>query len=194
MTRKRLELDARRAQLLALGLSAFSTKSYDAVSIDDLAQLAGVSKGLLYHYFPSKRDLYVATVREAADQLLSRILPDAGLLPLDQLRHGVDAYLQYVRENADAYLSLMQSGVGRDREVHAIVERTRQRFVQTMLERIGSVKLSALQRVSVRGWVGMVEAASLDWLKHSDVSRSELGALLVNALIQTLQLGATPSP
>jgi AcrR family transcriptional regulator len=190
MPRKRLELDERRAQLLSLGLSEFSTKSYDAVSIDDLAQLAGVSKGLLYHYFPSKRDLYVATVREAAEQLLSRIVPDPALAPLDQLSRGVDAYLQYVGENADAYLSLMQSGVGRDREVHAIVERTRQRFVQVMLDRAGPVNLSPVQRVLVRGWVGMVEAASLDWLKHPNVPREQLSGLLVNALLHTFQRGS----
>lgn len=192
MPRKRLELDERRAQLLALGLSAFSTKSYDSVSIDDLAQSAGVSKGLLYHYFPSKRDLYVATVREAAEQLLSRIVPDPTLSPLEQLSFGVDAYLAYVSENADAYLSLMQSGVGRDREVHAIVERTRQRFVQVMLDRAGPIQLSPVQRVLVRGWVGMVEAASLDWLKQPSVERKELRGVLVGALLHALQRPSLP--
>lgn len=186
MPRKRLDLDERRAQLLALGLTAFSTRSYDAVSIDDLAQSAGVSKGLLYHYFPSKRDLYVATVREAAEQLLSRIMPDPGLSPQEQLLHGVDAYLEYVGNNADAYLSLMQSGVGRDREVHAIVERTRQRFVQALLDRAGPIQLSPVQRVLLRGWVGMVEAASLDWLRQPTVPRAELSASLVSALVHAM--------
>src|SRR5690349_1590871 len=126
MPRKRLDLDERRAQLLALGLSAFSTRSYDAVSIDDLAQSAGVSKGLLYHYFPSKRDPYAATGREAAAQLRSRSRPDPPMSPQAQLLNGVDAYCAYVGATAAAYLSMLQSGVRRDRAVHAIVERTRQ--------------------------------------------------------------------
>lgn len=186
--RRRLELDERRAQLLALGLSAFSKNSYDDVSIDALAQSAGVSKGLLYHYFPSKRELYVATVREAAEQLLARIVPEPQLQPLDQLTHGVDAYLSYVQENADAYLSLMQSGVGRDREVHEIVERTRHQFVELLLARAGKSQLNALTRTLVRGWVGMVEAASLDWLEHQSAPRSDLTHLLVRVLLSTLQL------
>jgi AcrR family transcriptional regulator len=186
--RRRLELDERRAQLLALGLSAFSKNSYDDVSIDALAQSAGVSKGLLYHYFPSKRDLYVATVRAAAEQLLARIAPDPSLEPLEQVRHGVDAYLSYVQENADAYLSLMQSGVGRDREVHAIVERTRHSFVELLLVRAGEPQLSLLTRILVRGWVGMVEAASLDWLQQQSVTRGELTDVLVRVLLTTLQL------
>jgi AcrR family transcriptional regulator len=189
--RRRLELDERRAQLLALGLTAFSKNSYDDVSIDALAQSAGVSKGLLYHYFPSKRDLYVATVHEAAEQLLARIVPEPSLAPLDQLSHGVDAYLSYVQENADAYLSLMQSGVGRDREVHAIVERTRDQFVELLLARAGAAQLDPLTRTLVRGWVGMVEAASLDWLQHQSAARSELTSLLVRVLLSTLQLRPT---
>jgi AcrR family transcriptional regulator len=189
--RRRLELDERRAQLLALGASAFSKNSYDDVSIDALAQSAGVSKGLLYHYFPSKRDLYVATVQAAAEQLLLRIAPDRSLDPLGQLAYGVDAYLCYVQENADAYLSLMQSGVGRDREVHAIVEGTRDRFVELVLAHSDDTQLSALTRTLVRGWVGMVEAASLDWLQHQSAARGELANLLVRVLLSTMQLRPT---
>jgi AcrR family transcriptional regulator len=186
--RRRLELDERRAQLLSLGLSAFSKNSYDDVSIDALAQSAGVSKGLLYHYFPSKRDLYVATVQSAAEQLISRIVPDATLSPLEQLSHGVDAYLAYVQENADAYLSLMQSGIGRDREVYTIVERTRDRFVELLLSRSGATELNVLSRTLLRGWVGMVEAAALDWLQHQSAARGELRDVLVRVLLATLQL------
>lgn len=191
--RKRLELDERKAQLLALALSAFSTKSYDDVSIDDIAQAGGVSKGLLYHYFPSKRDLYLATVREAAEQLMARIVPDPRLSPIEQVTHGLDAYLAYVQGNADAYLSLMQSGVGRDQEVSSLVERTRVQFVNVMMERAGQALLNPLQRTLVRGWVGMVEAVSLDWLKTQSTTRQELTRLLVRTLLHTLQLGAEKS-
>jgi len=187
--RKRLELDERRAQLLSLALAAFSTKSYDDVSIDELAQAAGVSKGLLYHYFPSKRDLYLTTVREAAEQLMARIVPDPSLGPLEQVSRGVDAYLLYVHDNADAYLSLMQSGIGRDQEVYAIVEHTRHEFVNVVFERAGQALLNPLQRTLVRGWVGMVEAASLDWLKTESVGREELTRLLVKTLLYSVQLG-----
>ena len=70
--RARLDVDERRRQLVELGLDLFGSRSYDEVSIDELAAAAGISKGLLYHYFPTKRDFYVATVREAAAQLVAR--------------------------------------------------------------------------------------------------------------------------
>ena len=63
--RIRLDNDARRAQLLELGQKAFAERTYDEVSIDDIARAAGISKGLLYHYFPTKRDLYVTLTADA---------------------------------------------------------------------------------------------------------------------------------
>lgn len=193
--RKRLELDERRSQLLTLARNAFATKSYDDVSIDELSQAAGVSKGLLYHYFPSKRDLYIATIRAAADQLWARTVPDPSLPPRDQVFRAVDGYLRYAEENAPAFVALMQSGIGRDREVHSIVEDVRQRFIDVTLERMGLDAVPPILSTLVRGWLGMVEAASLDWIERRSVPREELMRLLVKTLLYTLQLGvAAHSP
>lgn len=187
--RKRLELPERREQLLRLAVKAFSEKSYDDVSIDELAQGAGVSKGLLYHYFPSKRELYVETVRAAADQLIDRVLPDATLSVRDQIARGLDGYLSFVEQNAQAYTSLIQSGIGRDDQVSTIIDGTRVRFVRVMLERGGESLLNPAQQTLLRGWVGMVEAASLDWIKHRSMSREQLTKFLLKSLLYTLQLG-----
>jgi AcrR family transcriptional regulator len=186
--RKRLELDERRSQLLALARRAFASKSYDEVSIDELSQAAGVSKGLLYHYFPSKRDLYVATVRAAAEQLWERTVPDPALPQREQLFRGVDGYLRYVEENAQAFVSLMQSGIGRDDEVHAIVDGVRQRFMDVTLERMGFSVVPPIARTLVRGWVGMVEATSVAWAEQHSVPREEILRVLVKTLLYTLQL------
>ncbi len=187
--RKRLELPERREQLLRLAIQAFSHKSYDDVSIDELAQGAGVSKGLLYHYFPSKRELYVATVRAAADRLIERVLPDPTLSVRDQIAHGLDGYLSFVEQNAQSYTSLIQSGIGRDDEVSTIIDGTRVRFVHVMLERGGESLLNPAQQTLLRGWVGMVEAASLDWVKRRSMTREQLTKFLLKSLLYTLQLG-----
>jgi AcrR family transcriptional regulator len=188
--RRRLDIDERRAQLLALAREAFAARSYDDVSIDALAQAAGVSKGLLYHYFPSKRDLYVATVEVAAQQLLSQTVPDPAVSPRQQVFDGVAGYLRYVEQNAAAFVGLMQSGIGRDQEVYAIIENVRERFVDVIMERLGGALTTPVQRTLVRGWVGMVEAASLEWLEEKPVSREDMTRLLVKTLLYTLQLGA----
>src|SRR5256714_11614071 len=110
--RVRLDLDARREQLMRIGLELFSTNSYDAVSIDEIAARAGISKGLLYHYFPSKREFYVAGVRAAAAQLRDVVEPDPELPPPERLRVSLEAYLDYVEHHAEGYIALMRGGIG----------------------------------------------------------------------------------
>ncbi len=188
--RKRLELEERRAQLLALASLAFSAKSYDDVSIDELAQAAQVSKGLLYHYFPSKRHLYIAIIREGAGKLTAQTVPDPALPPRDQVFLGVDGYLRFVEENSAMFLTLLQGGIGRDREVYDLVEQVRRSFVDLTLARIGQSLATPAQRTLVRGWVGMVEAASVDWVEHPSLTRAALTKLLVKTLLYTLQIGA----
>src|SRR3954469_5977575 len=83
--RARLSTDARREQLVALGIDIFSERPFDEVSIDGIAAAAGISKGLLYHYFPSKRDFYVAVIRSAADEMQALTEPDPALEPRDRL-------------------------------------------------------------------------------------------------------------
>ena len=80
--RARLSTDARRQQLVALGGEMFSERPFDDVSIDDIAAAAGISKGLLYHYFPSKRDFYIAVVRHSADEMEAITETDPRLAPL----------------------------------------------------------------------------------------------------------------
>lgn len=190
-TRARLEVDERRAQLLALGLEAFASRPYDEVSVDDVARAAGTSKGLLYHYFSNKRAFYVAVVGEAARQLLDQTQADPTLAPVDRARAGLDAYLAYVERHAAAYAALLRGGIGTDPAVAAVVERTRAEFVTRALSSIEPPPHPPRLRLTLRGWVGFVEATSLDWVEHRDVTRDELRELLLTALLALL---AAPPP
>lgn len=192
--RKRLQLDDRRAQLLALGLKLFSERAYDDVSIDDIAEQAGISKGLLYHYFGSKRELYVATVREAAALLERRIAPDPAL-PLEaRAGAGIDAYLAFVEERAGAFAALMRSGLGVDPEVSAIVEETRGRIVTILLENLGLSEPRPAFRFALRSWVGLVEAASLAWIDRRDVGRDAVAQLALQSLHACVLIAASLDP
>lgn len=193
-TRTRLQVDERRAQLLALGLRLFSERSYDEVSIDDIAREAGVSKGLLYHYFGGKRAFYVACVENAAELLLARIAPDLTLPESERARAGLEAYLDFVEEHEAAYLALMRSGIGNDPEVAAILERTRTVIVRRMLDGMGLDESRAVFRTAARSWVGQVEAASVDRLDHRDLSRESVVRLLIGALWGTLMMAKTLDP
>ncbi|MEI8258006.1 MAG: helix-turn-helix domain-containing protein [Deltaproteobacteria bacterium] len=185
-TRVRLGVDERRAQLLALGLAAFSERAYDAVSIDDLARHAGISKGLLYHYFPTKRDYYAATLRLAAVQLMASTDSDVRLPPLERLLHGLDAYLAYVEDHALAYTALFRGGIGSDPAVAEIVEATRTEFLQRVLSGLEVARPSALMRLALRGWLGFVEAASLEWVERRGATRAALRDTMAAVLGETI--------
>ena len=132
--RARLSTDARREQLVALGVEMFSERPFDEVSIDDIAASAGISKGLLYHYFPSKRDFYVAVVRHSADEMQAVTETDPDLAPLERLSAGLDRYLEYVDTHARGYSTVLRAGIGSDREVAAIVEDVRSAMANRILD------------------------------------------------------------
>ncbi|MEL6177496.1 MAG: TetR/AcrR family transcriptional regulator [Myxococcota bacterium] len=181
-TRNRLHTDERRAQLLELGVKLFSTWSYEEVSIDDIAREAGVSKGLLYHYFGGKRDFYVACVRVSAEHLMEVITPPDDLEPEERARVCLEAYLDFVEQRADAYAALMHGGLGADREILKLIRETRNHIVERMVEGMAAQDPSPVLRLVARSWIGSVEATSLDWLARGEPQR----AVLVHYLLGTL--------
>lgn len=173
--RARMENDARRAQLLALGLGVFSNRAYDEVSMEDIARAAGISKGLVYHYFPTKRHFYVAALKEAARQLLEETAPNAHE-PADlRLRKGLEGYLSFVEKHARAYTTLMRGGIGVDKQAATVVEKTRAAFMERFFDapEVANVATPAM-RLAVRGWIGFVESTSLDWLERKAITRDAL--------------------
>lgn len=188
--RQRLHVDERKSQLLDLAIDLFGDRSYEEISIDEFAKQGGISKGLLYHYFPSKRALYVAAVKHAADRLLQETKVEQSSRPgrHDALRQGLAAYLRYVEEHAAAYAFLLRSGVGSDDEVAAIVEETRSRFAARVGEGIGLDEQDVEGRLLIRGWIGFVEATSLAWAEERSVSRERLLEMTAGAFLLGYQL------
>ena len=192
--RIRLDNDERRAQLLQLARRAFSDRSYDDVSIDDLAREAKISKGLLYHYFPTKRDLYVAGLREIADELVERCtnLP-ADLPPIERVRAGLDAYLDHISQHSRAFVSLMRGGIGSDPEVAQVVEGVRKKLADNFLEQTPFASMLGKDvrfQFAVRGWIGFVEGASIDWCANPRISATELRELLATILFAVMTVVA----
>jgi AcrR family transcriptional regulator len=190
----RLATDERRSQLVALGRSLFLNTPYDAISIEDIAEAAGVSKGLLYHYFDSKRRFYVETVRDAFREMADVTEPDLSLPPHERLEASLDAYLGYVERSGGGYETLLTSGVGTDPEVRDIIEKQRQLVMDRVIESLGLKGASPALRMAVRSWIGFIDAACLDWVRHRDVDRVAVRALLASSLQSALQTVTEVAP
>ncbi len=195
-TRSRLQTDERRAQLLKLGMRLFGTRAYDEISIDDIAAQAGVSKGLLYHYFGGKRDFYVASVQHAAGCLVEALTKalDVDAAGLDKVRPGLVAYLTFVEEHAEAYSALVTGGLGADPEVSLLVEGTRRLVMEKILWDLGLTQMRPVLRMALRNYIGGVEATASEWLTTRHVSRDDLLEFLSRQLRQTLELAISLDP
>lgn len=187
-------MDKRRAQLLELGLRLFSSRSYDGVSIEDIARAARVSKGLLYHYFGGKRAFYRAVVEEAARRLLEAIEPDPSLPPVQRAAMGLDGYLRFVEEREDAYIALVTGGIGRDAEVSELLQGVRHQIADRILREIGLPTPPPAFRIALRSWIGGIEAACIDWLAHRDLPRAQLLQFMVTSLMGALASANATSP
>jgi AcrR family transcriptional regulator len=187
--RRRLTVEDRRDELLRASLQIIGSKPWDEVSMADVAAAAGASKPLLYHYFSNKSELYLAAVRSAAEELREATKPDP-TLPVDaRLFKALRAHIDWIDENALAYRAVLQGGISADPEVQAIVEESRADVVARLAEAFGFDELSPSQRIALRGWVGFLEGACLDWLTARDLSKPRLVRLLADSVGGALRAG-----
>jgi len=194
--------DDRREQLLAAGVELFGRRPYDEVSIDEIARAAGISKGLLYHYFPTKRDFVVAVLREATDVVTALTVPDPDLPPVERIDAALHAFLDYAEHHASAYATLFVTRGGGDPEIRAVMDEARERRVDILLAGIAgqlladpdAARRSPVLRSAVRGWISFVEGVLLRWLTERDLDRDQLRALLREALIGALAAAGRVDP
>ncbi|HEU4812210.1 MAG TPA: TetR/AcrR family transcriptional regulator [Nocardioides sp.] len=185
-TRTRLLPGERRSQLLDLGVRLLATRSLDELSIDLLAEEAGISRGLLYHYFGNKHAFHEAVVRRAADDLIAQTAPPVGGEPLERLLASVTAYLDYVETNYEGYLSLVKGAAGGNDTLREIYEEARSALTDRVFSEDAQgdiVPDTAASRLVVRGWAAMTEELVLAWVVDpTGVTREELLAVIASSL------------
>lgn len=179
--------DARREQLLEIGIEEFAAHGYDGVSIATVASRAGVAQGLLYHYFPSKRDFFVEVVRRIGDEMERATDADPALPAEQRLLLGLRANIDYAERHAGAFRTILRGGGSGDSEVRAIVERRRRRGVDRVLDGLGVAEPRPALVIAIRGWIGFFEEATLSWLDRRELTADQLLELLVAALRSALR-------
>ncbi len=183
-TRVRLSPDTRREQLLELGVQLLATCSLGELSIDALAEEAGISRGLLYHYFKNKQEFHRAVVRRAADDLIAVTTPDARLEPTARLTASLEAYVDYVQANYDAYTTLVRGAASGDQLLRDIYEDARRALTGRIFESLAEFGLtdSPGVRLLTNGWAAMVEETVIAWVPEQQVPKAELLGMLAAAL------------
>lgn len=182
--RVRLSPEARRAQLIDLGVEMLATRSLDELSVELIAKAAGISRGLLFHYFPSKQEFHLEVARAAAAEMLRRTERDESLPPVEALRAALTSFMDYVQENPDNYKSLVRGAASGDASMRAIFDETRSTMAQRILEVLSELGLEVSPRVrlAIAGWVAYVEECVIRWIDTHTVERAQLLEMLTKAL------------
>ncbi|MEU6240117.1 MULTISPECIES: TetR/AcrR family transcriptional regulator [unclassified Streptomyces] len=194
---RRLSVEQRRSQLLDAALSLFAHRAPEDVSLDDVAEAAGVSRPLVYRYFPGgKQQLYEAALTSAADALRQCFdEPREGPL-VPRLSRALDRYLAFVDGHDTGFSALLQGGsVVETSRTTAIVDGVRRAAAEHLFRHLGVAEPGPRLRMTVRMWIAAVEASSLMWLDDGKrPPADELRDWLVEQFTAVLAVTAARDP
>lgn len=185
--RSRLTTDERRAQLLDVGAKVFGARPFDSVTLEDVAGEAGVSPGLLYHYFSGKREFAAAVIEAQSGQFLLSTQPDASLPIEQQLLGALDAYLQFVEANEHGYRALHSPGMMVDENLQRVSKagmRLQEHRIATALGFADEVPPDVA--LAIHGWIALTIAVCLRWLDERTRTREQIRDLCAQSLLGIL--------
>ncbi|MGY1582648.1 TetR/AcrR family transcriptional regulator [Streptomyces sp. MN13] len=189
--RRRMGVDERRQQLIGVALELFSRRSPDEVSIDEIASAAGISRPLVYHYFPGKLSLYEAALKRAAEDLAGRFVePAEGPLGARLLR-VMGRFFDFVEEHGPGFSALMRGGpaVGSS-TTNALIDSVRQAAYEQIIAHLRVPEPPARLELVVRSWISLAESTALIWLDGRRIPREELQTQLVHDFAALMAVSA----
>src|SRR5581483_591609 len=186
--RRRLDHDERRQQILACARRLFSERNYAAVSTTEIAQEAGVARGLLNHYFGTKRDLYLEVMRSMVRMPSNPVPLQAPGRPIRTIiDESVERWLTMLERNRGTWLAAIGArGLGRDPEVEQILEQAREQAADRLIEALQTYEAATAPpelRALIRAYSGFAEAASVEWLARGRLTREQTHTLLVQGFL-----------
>jgi AcrR family transcriptional regulator len=194
----RLTGDERREHLLHVGVELLGRHGTDDISIEEIARAAGVSKGLLYHYFPTKGDFLIAVLDRSVAEMDQELARDPALSAVDQFDRNLDAFLSFVEAHAAGYLAVA-SARGREPRVQRLIEKRRRRRTDELVALAAVLRDAPREEVrtplleaAIEGWLGFSEAVIVRWLRDGTITRDDVHGLLKRAMLQLLEDAPAP--
>ena len=181
----------RRGQILACAVRLFGERPYAEVSTTDIARAAGVARGLINHYFGTKKDLYLEVIRVMVT------IPEVAVagLPEGDLRTRVDAsvawFLDVVSRHSTSWLAAVSAGgMGRDVDVERVLAEAEDVAADSVLVAVGLAEVAEHReelRGMIRAYVGLATATAKEWLKRDALTRPQVHLLLATTLLAIVE-------
>ncbi|WP_084760099.1 TetR/AcrR family transcriptional regulator [Nocardia mangyaensis] len=183
--RVRLSPEERRLQLITLGAEMLADRSLEEVSVDDIAKQAGISRGLLFHYFASKQEFHEAIARHVSTEFFTAIMPNRDLSLFDMLRDSIERFVDYATEHSASYRSVLRGPASVTPDMADYVNETRGAIADLIVSELPlppeDPDLARLT-LAIRGWIAFVEETILTWMVEKPIGREDLVDLLVESL------------
>jgi AcrR family transcriptional regulator len=163
----RLSAEDRKKQLVKIGLMMLRTTPIHELSIDAIAGQAGISRSLLFHYFPSKRDYYVAVISAAGRRLLRVTKPDGSLPPEEQLQEMLTQFVAFIARRRTAYISFVRGAAGGDDFAVEVYDETRAGLTKRILTYLGTPEVAdeptSADYLRIHAWLSYTEDLAIEW-------------------------------
>jgi AcrR family transcriptional regulator len=169
--RRRLSADDRRRQLLGIGLSKLVETPIQDLSMDQIASEAGISRGLLFHYFPTKTDFYRECVAAAGRRILRTTAPDPEADGHEQVRTMLRLMVEQIDRRREFYLRLVHGSATPGEEVVGVYDTLRSTTTDRVMVALGLT--GRAERDVVHAWWAYVEDRALTWSGVAPDARSE---------------------
>jgi AcrR family transcriptional regulator len=190
--RRRLPPGERRSELVRVAAGEFAGKAYHDVLMTQVADLAGVSRALLYRYFPTKRDLFAAVYGDAASRLIAASPLKPGQDLVEQVLTGLDAHLDFFEANARTVLVANRGELAGDPVIQAIITEELAELRHAMLDAMGTEgRARARASTALYGWLSFVQSVCVDWLAGGVLTRREVRDMCLRTLTASLDLDDT---
>jgi len=158
--RRRLSADERRRQLVAIGLAKIVETPIQDLSMDDIATEAGISRGLLFHYFPTKTDFYLACIAAAGRRMLRTTAPDEGATGEEQVETVTRLMIEQIERRRGFYLALVHGHGVADPRVSEVMDSVRDGSTERVMT---ALDVPEARRDVVRAWWAYTEDRALTW-------------------------------
>lgn len=190
-TRRRLSTEERREELLQAGARLFAQNPYDDVWVERVAEIAGVSRGLLYHYFPTKSDFFAAVVQRESRRMLRLTAAVPGVPVRDQIGTGLETFLAYVESHAEGFRAFHRAEETGDATVRRIYREGLAAHEDQILQALAADPETAATphdapalRLAVRGWLAFMVTVCLEWLEEPELlPRAQVRDLCARTLL-----------
>lgn len=181
--RTRLTHDDRRRQLVGIGLAKLVDKPLWELSVDEVAAEAGISRGLLFHYFATKRDFYLACIEAAGRRILRNTAPDPARPPREQVLRMVQALVEQIDRRRAFYLSLLHGTGTADVSLVEVYDGI---WAESTARVLRALDLPATRHDVVHAWWAYVEDRALSWSAVAAVRRTTSSADLARHCLAAL--------